>query len=60
MRRQSDHQADLERQLASEGTRPVQDEALIRRLRRERRLACETSATSASRTRQRADGPAKG
>jgi len=60
MPRSSDRQADIERQVAPEGTHRPQDEAIVRRLTRERRLARETVAPTPGQARPRGEGPAKG
>jgi hypothetical protein len=60
MPRPSDHQADVERQVAPEGTHRAQDETLVRRLTRERRLARETVSATPGQARPRGEGPAKG
>jgi len=60
MPRPSEHQADIERQVATEGTRRPQDDTLVRRLTRERRLARDRAPGAPSQARPRAEGPAKG
>jgi hypothetical protein len=59
MPRPADDQADLERQAAPDGHFRKSDEALLRRLARERRLARSAMAPTPGKTRPRGDTPSK-
>jgi hypothetical protein len=59
MPRPSDNPADPERPLVPDAPYRKPDDALLRRLARERRLAQETMASTPGKTRPRADAPSK-